>query len=89
MTVYKPIKAEAEAAAAAAIALRNGDDVTALTGDFEVTEIDNGTSTLPFVSLTPIAVTADNVEDTVIADGFRTWDEICVGEFEQFCPADR
>jgi hypothetical protein len=25
----------------------------------------------------------------VIADGFRTWEEICVGDFEAFCPADR
>ncbi|MEZ4519731.1 MAG: hypothetical protein R3C44_23855 [Chloroflexota bacterium] len=24
--------------------------------------------------------------DTVIADGFRTWDEICVGDFLQYCP---
>jgi len=33
-----------------------------------------------------VAVTADNIEDTVIADEFRTWEEICVGEFEQYCP---
>jgi ABC-type transport system substrate-binding protein len=36
--------------------------------------------------LTPLAVTADNIEETVIADGFRTWEEICVGEFAQYCP---
>ena len=23
----------------------------------------------------------ENIADTVIADGFRTWDEICVGDF--------
>ena len=87
MTVYKPIKAEAEAASAAALALRNGDDVTALTGDFVVTTINNGTNDLPFIALTPIAVTADNVAETVIADGFRTVDEICTGEVEatDFC----
>jgi hypothetical protein len=25
----------------------------------------------------------------VIEDEFRTWDEICTGEFEQYCPEDR
>ncbi len=86
MTVYKPIKAEAEAAAEAAIALLNGEDVTALAGG---ETISNGSADVPFIALTPVGVTADNVADTVIADGFRTWEEICVGDFEQFCPEDR
>ena len=83
MTVYKPIKAEAEAAAAAAIALLRGEDLTALTGGLTLS---NGTSDIPFIALQPIGVTKDNIADTVIADGFRTWEEICVGEFESFCP---
>jgi len=81
MTVYKPIKLEAEAAAEAAIALLNGEDVTALTSD----TIDNGTNDVPFIKLTPLAVTKDNIEETVIADGFRTWEEICVGDYEALC----
>ena len=85
MTVYKPIKLEAEAAAKAAIALLNGEDVSTLTED----TINNGQNDLPFMKLVPLAVTKDNIADTVIADGFRTWDEVCVGEFEQYCPADR
>ena len=85
MTVYKPIKLEAEAAAAAAIALLKGEDVSTLTSD----TINNGQNDLPFMKLTPIAVTVDNIAETVIADGFRTWEEICVGDFEQYCPADR
>ena len=89
MTVYKPIKAEAEAGAKAAIALLNGEDVEALEGDWEVLSINNGEADLPYIALTPIAVTKENVADTVIEDGFRTWDEICTGEFEQFCPEDR
>jgi len=85
MTVYKAIKAEAEAAAALAIALLNGEDTSAwVTGT-----VNNGTSDVPSVLLVPVAVTADNIAETVIADGFRTWAEICVGEFEAFCPADR
>ncbi|MGB3716559.1 MAG: substrate-binding domain-containing protein, partial [Candidatus Promineifilaceae bacterium] len=86
MSVYKPIKAEAEAAAAAAIALLKGADLTSLTGGLI---LNNGTNDIPFVALTPIGVTKDDIGDTVIADGFRTWEEICVGDFEQYCPSDR
>jgi len=85
MTVYKAIKAQAEAAAELAIALLNGEDTSAwVTGT-----VNNGTSDVPSILLVPVAVTADNIADTVIADGFRTWEEICIGEFEAFCPADR
>jgi D-xylose transport system substrate-binding protein len=89
MTVYKPIKAEAEAAAAVAIALLNGEDVESVEGDWELQSINNGEADLPYIALEPIAVTKDNIAETVIEDGFRTWDEICTGEFEQFCPEDR
>ena len=82
----KAPKAEAEAAAAVAIALLKGEDLTGLSGGLT---INNGTNDLPFVALEPIGVTKDNVAETVIADGFRTWEEICVGDFEQYCPADR
>jgi peptide/nickel transport system substrate-binding protein len=82
MSVYKPIKAEAEAAAEAAIALFNGEDVAALAGG---TTINNGTNDIPFIALTPVGVVKENIADTVIADGFRTWEELCVGEFEAFC----
>ncbi|GAP62692.1 MAG: sugar ABC transporter substrate-binding protein [Ardenticatenia bacterium] len=85
MTVYKPIRLEAEAAADAAIRLLRGEDVSAIAN----ATINNGQNDIPFVKLTPVAVTKDNIAETVIADGFRTWDEICVGEFEQYCPADR
>jgi D-xylose transport system substrate-binding protein len=89
MTVYKPIKAEAEAAAEVAIALLNGEDVESVEGDWELQSINNGEADLPYIALEPIAVTKDNIAETVIEDGFRTWDEICTGEFEQFCPEDR
>ena len=83
MSVYKPIKAEAEAAAAVAIALLNGESLDTITGGLT---INNGTNDIPFVALDPIGVTASNIESTVIADGFRTWEEICVGDFADFCP---
>ncbi|MCU0465379.1 MAG: substrate-binding domain-containing protein [Anaerolineae bacterium] len=82
MTVYKAIKAEAEAAAALAIGLLKGEDVSSLvTG-----AVNNGTTDVPSVLLVPVSVTIDNIAETVIADGFRTWEEVCVGEFEAFCP---
>ncbi|MEM7800701.1 MAG: substrate-binding domain-containing protein, partial [Chloroflexota bacterium] len=86
MSVYKPIKAEAQAAADAAIALLNGDDIADLTGGLT---LNNGTNDIPFIALDPIGVTKDNIAETVIADGFRTWEEICVGDFAQFCPEDQ
>ena len=35
---------------------------------------------MPYIALVPIAVTADNILETVIADGFRTIEEICTGD---------
>ncbi|MDX2141627.1 MAG: substrate-binding domain-containing protein [Chloroflexota bacterium] len=85
MTVYKAIKAQAEAAAELAIAILMGEDTSMMaTG-----AVNNGTNDIPSVLLVPVGVTVDNIAETVIADGFRTWEEICVGEFEEFCPADR
>lgn len=85
MTVYKPIKLQAEAAVHAAVALLRGADAASLTNE----TIFNGQTYVPFIKLTPLAVTAENISQTVIADGFRTWEEICVGEYVQYCPADR
>jgi D-xylose transport system substrate-binding protein len=86
VTVYKPIKAEAEAAAEAAVAQLKGEDLTSLSGGLT---INNGTNDIPFIALEPIGVTKDNIAETVIADSFRTWEEFCVSGFEQYCPADR
>lgn len=85
MTVYKPIELETAAAANAAIALLHNENISTLTSD----TINNGQTDIPYIKLSPIAVTVDNIAATVIADGFRTWEEICVGEYAQYCPADR
>jgi len=84
MTVYKPVKFEAEAAAAAAVRLLKGEEMMNIANDV----ISNGQRAIPFVKLNPIAVTKTNIAQTVIADGFRTWAELCVGEFAQYCPPD-
>jgi len=42
---------------------------------------------VPYFALVPIGVTVDNIADTVIADNFRTLEEICSGDVAQtdFC----
>ncbi len=79
MTVYKPITEEVQASADAAIALRNCEDVTTVATD--TAPVGGG----PAVLLTPIAVTADNIEDTVYADGFVSEEDVCAGDFAQYC----
>jgi D-xylose transport system substrate-binding protein len=82
MTVYKAIKPEAEAAAELAVALARGEDPpSGLVND----EIDNGQEQVPSVLLEPVAVTKDNVADTIVADGFWTVDQICTPRYRQAC----
>ena len=99
MSVYKPIRDEAGVAAAVALALRAGEDITGIETEFDFTIIGieatsgepadspEGEGIVPYVALVPIGVTADNMADTVIADGFRTVEEICVGDVAEadFC----
>jgi D-xylose transport system substrate-binding protein len=82
MTVYKPTKEETAAAAELAVALAQGEDPPEglING-----EEDNGAKEVPSVILTPIAVTVDNVNDTVIKDGYQTAQDVCTGQFAQAC----
>lgn len=84
MTVYKAIKPEAEAAATLAYDL-----VMGITPDASLVNgtVNNGVIDVPSVLLTPVAVTKDNVESTIIADGFHTVAEICTPDFADFCTA--
>jgi D-xylose transport system substrate-binding protein len=43
----------------------------------EATDSPEGEGVVPYVALVPIGVTVDNMADTVVADGFRTIEEIC------------
>jgi D-xylose transport system substrate-binding protein len=99
MTVYKPIQAEADVAAKAALALCAGEDPTTIESEFDFksigiqaedgkpTETPTGEGVVPYLALTPIGVTEDNIMDTVIADEFRTIEEICTGDTAEtdFC----
>jgi D-xylose transport system substrate-binding protein len=79
MTVYKAVKKEADGAAKVAIALDKGQ-----------TPPSNGTTAnkdkqTPSLLETPVAVTAKNIKDTVIKDGFLTRSAICSGQYEKYC----
>jgi D-xylose transport system substrate-binding protein len=77
MTIYKPIAPEAEAAAKAALALAAGEEPES-TGDYQ-----GVTATI----LDPIAVTKDNVKDTVVEDGIYEVADICTADFADACAA--
>jgi len=79
MTVYKAVKKEADAASTVAIALAKGQTPNA------PAQTKNGSVQTPSVLLTPVAVTKDNINDTVIKDGFLKKSDICVGKFAKFC----
>jgi D-xylose transport system substrate-binding protein len=67
MTVFKDNRKEAEASVAAAIALAQGQPVTAITfqGVSPDQTVNNGTFDVPSLLLTPEAITKANIEDVV------------------------
>jgi D-xylose transport system substrate-binding protein len=48
--------------------------------DGKPAESATGEGVVPYLSLTPIGVTVDKIADTVIADNFRTIEEVCTGD---------
>ncbi len=76
MTVYKPIAKQAQVTAQLVAALSNGTDPGALLN--RQTLLKSG-GQLASVLLDPIAVDESNVQQTVIADGYLTKDQICNG----------
>jgi len=67
VTVYKPIKKLATFAAGAAVALAKGEDVQGVNS-----KVNNGKIDVTTVFLDPIPVTKDNMDQTVVADGYHT-----------------
>jgi D-xylose transport system substrate-binding protein len=80
MTVYKAIKPEAEQAAELAVQLAKGE-----TPPEPKDKVDNGMEQVPSILLTPVAVTKDNINDTIVKDGFWSADEICTGKYASAC----
>lgn len=71
MTIYKPIKNIAAKAAEMAVKMANGENI-----ETNGSVTNNGQKDVPSVLLTPIAVTADNMNDTVIKDGFQKFEDV-------------
>jgi D-xylose transport system substrate-binding protein len=81
MTVYKAIKPEAEGAAQLAVDLVNGKTSSEAAKD----KVNNGQKDVPSVLLEPVAVTKDNIKDTIVADGFLKPAQICTGSAASAC----
>jgi D-xylose transport system substrate-binding protein len=82
MTVYKAIRPEAEDAATIAAALAQGQTPNATMVN---TRTNNGQKDVPSVILTPVAVTARNINDTIIRDGFWSAAQICTAPYAAQC----
>ncbi|EDY83012.1 hypothetical protein VDG1235_2635 [Verrucomicrobiia bacterium DG1235] len=70
MTIYKPIKALASTAAELAVSMATGQPIIARG------EIDNGFKTVPSIFLPITSVDKSNMMQTVIADGFHSFEEV-------------
>jgi len=70
MTVYKPIKMLTQEMAKLAVAMAKGEKVSA------EQKVNNGKIEVPSVLLTPIAVNEQNLDSTVIFDGFHSLNDV-------------
>lgn len=82
MTVYKAIEPEANAAAEIAVALAREEKVPSglING-----KVNNELEDVPAVLLEPVAVTKDNINDTIVKDEFWPTSEICTGPYKAAC----
>lgn len=80
MTVYKATKAETAAAAQAAYDLLQGKTPTGADAT-----TNNGSKDVPSILLKPVAVTKDDIKDTVVADDFWKVSDICTGAYATAC----
>jgi D-xylose transport system substrate-binding protein len=83
MTVYKAIKPEAQDAAQMAVDLLQGKPISLQTSEQTAADGAKVTSVL----LQPVAVTKDQLKDTVFKDGFQTAATVCVGQYADACKA--
>lgn len=80
MTVYKEIRPQAELAAQVTVDLATGSDIDP--GEHSLAQLEDGSGEeIESVLLEPVALTLDNIDDTVISDGYYTVEEICEGEY--------
>ncbi|GAB2449553.1 substrate-binding domain-containing protein [Nocardioides hungaricus] len=85
-TVYKPIYLEAQAAVAVAMYLRAGLDVPEGLVNGTTADDQAGTDVASSL-LTPLWVTAENMAETVVADGAVDVAKLCIASLRQACTA--
>lgn len=79
-TVYFSYGTQANLAGNLAVSLLRGEEPTGIDAS-----VDNEGREVPAMMIDPVTVRADNIESTVIADGLITWDDICVGDYAEYC----
>jgi D-xylose transport system substrate-binding protein len=84
MTIYLAIKKQAESAAELAVDLAQGKTPPA---SLVNAKVDNEAGQVPSVMLDPIAVTKDNIADTILKDDFLKVSDICTSKLERECQA--
>jgi D-xylose transport system substrate-binding protein len=83
-TIYFSIKDQATKAANLAVQIARGQKPTGITN-----QLDNGKKKVPTILLAPQTIRKDNIGETVIADDFASWKDVCVGAYEKYCPKNR
>ena len=74
MTVYKSIEQLAKKAAEAAVSLAKGNNIA------DSTMVDNGEYQVPYVSISPVMVTRDNMDSVIIDGGFHLREDVYLKE---------
>jgi D-xylose transport system substrate-binding protein len=82
MTVYQPIIDIAETSAELAVPIAQGEEPPA---NLAKEKVDNGAKQVPSVLLDTIAIQPDNIQSTVVKEGFLDAGEICTGKYAQYC----
>jgi D-xylose transport system substrate-binding protein len=82
VTIWKPIKPEADGAAAMAYDLLQGKSPSGTNA-----KKNNGTLEVPSQLLVPVPVTKANVKDTVVKAGVWTVQQICTPQYQAACKA--
>ncbi|MFL5896559.1 MAG: sugar ABC transporter substrate-binding protein [Thermoleophilaceae bacterium] len=81
-TIYLTVKKQAAVSAQIAVAIATGKPLPA---GLLNAKVDNGFKKVPSVLLSPVAITKQNVKDTVIKDGVYKLSDICKGKYQADC----
>ena len=70
MTVYKPVGKLAEEAAKLSVQLAKGEELTV------ENEINDGSHKIPYVTIDPVAVNKENIDEVIIDGGFHSREDV-------------